>query len=422
MRFFEKIKAGALQYVMVVSVIIAILIFAFISLIYLQQRISSKHGFAKEAIANTQMAFEYLKGNTLSYNKETILKFSDHQEAITTIFKKHWGIFDLAIVQSNMKNEFFQKIGLLGTQNSKREALFLKDNNQSLVLVGKTRITGNVSIPKEGVKSGNIAGTSYYGSRLIYGNQKVSSTQLPPIKNIKYVKDFYDNYNNDSLIKFELVGGLKIQQSFTKKTLLFEAFNAITLANMALRGHILVVSKTSITVAASAILEDVILIAPKIIIANNVKGNFQAIAAKNIEVGMDCKLRYPTAFVLIEKGNSIPDNKQQQKEENKIAIKSNTFLKGVLVYESESIAANYNAQISIQENAIITGEVYCNKNLELLGSVYGTIYTNNFIVKKSGGIYSNHIYNGIVNATKIPQQYVGLQINQASNAVAKWLD
>ena len=48
----------------------------------------------------------------------------------------------------------------MGSHNNKRKALFLKDNNQPLKLVGDTRIVGDVVLPQRGVHSGNIAGTS----------------------------------------------------------------------------------------------------------------------------------------------------------------------------------------------------------------------------------------------------------------------
>lgn len=418
MMLHQKIKAGALQYVLVISIIIGILIFAFISLVYLQEKMSIKHSFTKEAISNTQMGFDYFKENEVPYNEKVVLPFIENTLATTTIEKQHWGIFDLAIVTSKVKNEFFQKVGLLGTENSKIEALYLKDNNQSLVLVGKATIIGNVSVPKQGVKSGTIAGVSYYGNQLIYGSQKRSAPQLPEIKNIAHVKIFYSNYVAVNTEDFELKEDLKMQQSFKEKTLLYEATNTINLENVILSGNLLIVSKSAITVAASAVLEDIILMAPEIRIANNVKGSFQAIATKNIEVGVGCNLSYPTALVLLDPGNTMPTN--NKKEVPRIIIKKNTAIKGMLVFKSDNIGVNYDAQISIQENVNITGEVYCSKNLELQGSVFGAVYTSNFIVKKSGGIYSNHLYNGVINSKKLPEQYAGLQIYKASNAIAKW--
>lgn len=425
MNFFKKIKAGALQYVLVISVIIAIIIFAFISLVYLQQRMSIKHQFTKDAIANVQMGFNYLKQKKIPYNVETSISFSDNEESVTTIIKKHWGIFDLAIVSSKIKNEFFQKVGLLGLQNPKRDALFLKDNNNRLLLVGKTKITGNVTLPKQGVRTGNISGESYYGTQLIYGSIKASTNSLPKIKNIEYLKGFYKNYFTDNIENFELEEELKLHQSFTENTLLYEAVNPIILQNTSLSGNIIISSNTSITVKSSAILEDIILIAPKISVEENTQGNFQAIAEKSIQVASNCTLNYPTALILLEEDNNTHQNLNQQqkiKREIPIHIDKNSQVKGMIIYYSDNKTSNYKTQIQIDEKSSITGEVFCSKNLELQGTVFGSVYTNNFIIRKSGGVYVNHLYNGVINSKVLPIQYVGIQLNNESNSVAKWVD
>jgi hypothetical protein len=424
MYILKKIKAGALQYVLVISVIIAIIIFAFISLVYLQQKMTIKHGFTKQAIANTQMTFDYIKQKEVVYNQEITLNLSDNKQSNTTFIKKHWGVFDLGIATSKVKNEFFQKVALLGTQNKKRDALFLKENNTSLVLVGKTKITGNASLPKQGVKSGSIAGESYYGNQLIYGFKKQSTSQLPKIQNTQYLKNFIKNYYQEDYTNFELDNNLQLHQSFTEKGLLYEDSNSILLSNISLSGHILIVSQRQITVSSSAKLEDVILIAPKIIIGSNTKGNFQAIAAKEIIIETDVKLNYPSALVLLAQSNnnySIP-SQNQTKQESYIKLSKNTDVRGIVMYHSENIQSNFDTQIKIEETAKVIGEVYCSKNTQLQGQVFGSIYTNNFIIKKSGGTYVNHIYNGEINAKALPIEFAGLQINQSSNQVAKWVD
>lgn len=423
MRLLKKIKAGALQYVLVISVIIAIIIIAFISLVYLQQRMNIKHQFTKEAIAAVQLGFESLKHQKTPYDLKTPVHFYDNEIAVTTLIKKHWGIFDLAIVNSKVKNEFFQKIGLLGVQHSKREALYLKDNNNALVLVGKTKITGTVSLPKQGVKSGNIAGVSFYGNPLINGSRKASSSSLPQIQNIEFVKDFYLNYLTNEMKSIELEDGVKIHQSFTNTTGLYTATKPILLKNISLSGNIVVSSKTAIIVEASANLEDIILIAPKIKIEKNTTGNFQALARKSIEVASGCTLNYPTALILLNENDTsvqVFNGEEQTKEQ--IHVSKNTLVKGMVVYCSDNITSPYKTQIQIDDSAVIKGEVYCSKNLALEGSVFGSVYTNHFIVKKSGGVYVNHLFNGTINVKKLPIQYVGLLIDNESNSVAKWLD
>ena len=423
MRLLKKIKAGALQYVLVISFIIAIIISAFISLVYLQQRMNIKHQFTKEAIAAVQLGFESLKHQKTPYDLKTPVHFYDNEIAVSTLIKKHWGIFDLAIVNSKVKNEFFQKIGLLGVQHSKREALYLKDNNNALVLVGKTKITGTVALPKQGVKSGNIAGVSFYGNPLINGSRKASSSSLPQIQNIEFVKDFYQNYLTNEMKSIELEDGVKIHQSFTNTTGLYTATKPILLKNISLSGNIVVSSKTAIIVEASANLEDIILIAPKIKIEKNTTGNFQALARKSIEVASGCTLNYPTALILLNENDTsvqVFNGEEQTKEQ--IHVSKNTLVKGMVVYCSDNNTSPYKTQIQIDDSAVIKGEVYCSKNLALQGSVFGSVYTNNFIVKKSGGVYVNHLFNGTINVKKLPIQYVGLLINNESNSVAKWLD
>ena len=421
----KKIKAGALQYVLVISVIIAILIFAFISLVYLQQRLAIKHDFSKRAIGNTQLIFEYYQQKEFEYDQQSAIEFLDTENSANTFQKKHWGVFDIGIATSEVKNEYFQKVALLGTQTNNRNALFLKENNSSLVLVGNTKIVGNAALPKQGVKTGNIAGISYYGNRLIYGQKKNSTTQLPKIKNSNYLKDFIEKYDNGYVANFELENGMQLHQSFTEEALIYEDNKPIILENLSINGHFLIVSKRSITVKASAKLQDVILIAPEITIESNTIGTFQAMASKKITVESNVQLAYPSALVVLHKGESIMNesrNTNQPKEESCIEIQKNTDIRGVVLYLSKNIQSNFDAQIKIAENSKVVGEVYCSKNTELQGNVVGSIVTNNFIIKKSGGTYVNHIYNGGINALELPKQYAGLQMGQSSNQVAKWVD
>ena len=420
MKRVKKIKASAMQYVLVIAVVIALLIFAFISLIFLHQKMTLKYRYSKEAIHNTQVGFEFLKIKESPYNIKTELPFWESPIAKTTFLKKNWGIYDIGIVASSVKNEQFQKVGILGTQHSKRKALILEDNNQSLVLVGNTKIIGDVLLPEQGVKSGNIAGTSYYGNQLIYGSVSNSADNFPKIKNLEYLKNFIKNPAIIEGIPFELEDALELHQSFFEKTAIYQEENSIYLTNISLRGNIIISSKTAIYVAASATLENLILIAPKISIGKNFKGSFQAFATENITIEKQCVLRYPSTLMLLK--NESTESNSAEENSSQILLSEKSEVRGIVSYISEKETSNFNAQITIAENAIVKGEVYCTNNTVLLGTVYGSVYTHNFLVKKAGGIYINHLYNGVIDATILPKQYAGLQIEKASNTIAKWVD
>ena len=418
----KKIKAGALQYVLVISVIIAILIISFITLVHLQEKTTIKYNFSKEAIANSQLCFDVLQHKEVKYNVETKFDISANELATNTFVKKHWGIFDLGIATSSVKNEQFQKVALLGFQNSDRKALYLKDNNQSLVLVGNTKIIGNVALPKQGVKSGYIAGESFYGKKLINGLQIFSRKELPKINNLDFVLNFAKNYEGlTDYTSFELKENIDLYQSFLDNTLLFQSNKTLSLLNTNLTGNIIIASKRAIRINASCQLKDIILIAPEVTIGKNVSGNFQVIATKRIEIKENCTLSYPSALVLLD-DDLESQNRKKNKPVFKLNIGNQSVVKGIVLYHSKNKIFNYNTQVVINKGAKIVGEVFCSQNLNLSNEVVGSVFTNSFIIKKSGGIYINHIYNGIINNRELPKQYVGLQIDGSSNAVMKWVD
>lgn len=416
MKGFSKINAGAIQYVLVLSVIIIIILFAFISLIFLQKKTLLKSDLYKATIHSTYLSFDHLNKQEIPYNSETKVKFSELEYEDTRILKKHWGLFDLAIVTSNLKNEKFQKIALLGNHNKNRKALYLQENNQPLKLVGNTKITGNVSLPKRGVSTGNIAGTAYYGSKLVYGTINTNAVQLPKIKNVEYLQRLAKELPFENVKYFNLEDDIKINQPFTEETLLFEADGSLSLRNMSLQGNVVIVSRTRVHIFPSAKLENVIIIAPEVIVESNANVTCQIFASKRILVKENSKLSYPSSLTLI---NDEVINKQ---EESGIEIKDGADVRGIVLYHSSYKKISYDTQVLISEKATVTGEVYCNKNFELLGVVNGFVYANSFIAKQSGGVYINHIYNGTINSENISEEYSGLFIEENNAKVVKWIE
>ncbi len=419
MNIKTKIKAGAIQYVLVVSVIIIIVLFAFISLVFLQKKVALKLDLQKETIHTTYLAFDYLKDHKIPYNVETTLSFTDYDFENTSVIKKRWGVFDVASVTSSLRNETYQKVALLGNVNSNRKAIYLQENNQPLVIVGTTKITGDVTLPKRGVKTGNISGTSYYGQELIYGKITTNSNQLPTIQNIAYLRQLLRELPIENQEYFRLKQGSNFAQSFTKNTKVFESEVDLELRNLSLQGNIVIISKSKIKIEATARLENIILIAPEVIIESNVKGSFQVFANKKIHIKQDVELNYPSSLVLLKQGGDIIP---ELSDSPAIQIDNKSTIKGVILYHNKSKASNYNTQVLIDEKARITGEVYCNKNLDLKGTVNGFVYTNNFIAKQSGGVYINHLFNAQIDATAISKKYNGLFIDTENRQVAKWIE
>lgn len=422
---WTKFKAGALQLTLFIIVVIALLLTAFILLVHTHKQFQVQTNFIVEATRNTTKGIDYALQNTILLNDTTTIQLNEDYKNLK-VYRNFWGVFEKITVVSQIKNNRFQKAALIGSiqPENNRKALYVQDNNKPLVLVGNTKIEGVAYIPKQGVKPGTISGQSYYGSQLIYGNTRVSN-RLPKvfietISQINAIESRALRVKENQFLNLE--SGKDYKNSFFEPTQIVFSNSQINLNHITLIGNIVVQSKTKIIVETSSNLKDIILIAPEIEIQNNVKGNFQAIASKKINVGESVKLQYPSALVLNEKKEiSQQETTSQSIKHNYIVINANSTIKGLVLFLGKNQPNNYKTQIKLKAQSTIIGELYCNQNTELIGTVYGTIYTHNFIANQSGSIYQNHIYNGTIIINELPQKYVGLAFNNSKKDVIKWL-
>lgn len=426
MKIKFKIKSGALQFTVFVAVLIALLLAGLIlyayTFIYMKEQ-------SKGAIENIQLADlgiqTLLEQNNLSTDTSQ-LDFSKKQHQSISAHLSQWGIFQKGITITQYRKKKFTKTALIGSliNTETSPTLFLQETHNALSLVGNTKITGIAFLPHQGINSGYIAGNSYYGSQLIYGEEKKSTTNLPAVdKNLVtsvayYLKDFKIQRQEDFI---NLNSNIKITNSFKNQSKGFYSIDPLIIANKIISGNIIIKSESAIKVMKTAFLTDVILIAPIVEIEDGTTGNFQVIASKKIVLGKNCSLRYPSALMLYQ------DNKTDQQENtnipfnNQIFVDTGTQFKGTVCYLQTKETPDFQTQIVLEKDAKIMGQVYCNGNFELRGTVSGSVYTKQFMANQSGSIFVNHIYNGTIENEGIPAIYGGIPLEQEPKAVLKWL-
>jgi len=422
---FLKLKSGALQLTLFISIIIAVLLMGFIMLVHSHKRFQVQTDFILETTDNAQKGIEYALLHSIRLKDTVAIPLEELSFKTLKIHRDFWGIFEIVSSASKIKTNHFQKIALIGakSKSQNRTALYLQDTRKPLVVVGRTKIEGVVFLPKQGVKAGTISGHSYTGSQLLYGSTQQSST-LPTLATdiIDQMESIEYQVSEISNTQFITIQSNKAYtNSFFKPVQIHFSKSDIVLNEVQLTGHIIVQSKTKITVLASAILKDVILIAPEIEIQNNVIANFQAFASKRMRVGNSVQLRYPSALILNKNQVGSQPNTTGIKEKPSIQIGKSSAVKGVVVYLGNDPPNNYKTQIELQETSVLIGELYCNQNTELKGTVYGTVFAKNFIANQFGSIYQNHIYNGKINVHQLPKEYVGLLFENSKKEVLKWL-
>lgn len=419
-----RVKAGALQFTMFIVVVIALLLSTFVLLLHTHKTFGIQTDLTLETISNMDKGIKYALENEIRLKDTVTVFLQDESYKTLKVHQGFWGVFGKVTAVSKIKNKTFKKIALVGASQPKvnRTALYLEEQNRPLVVVGNTKIQGDVYLPKQGVRTGNILGHSYYGNQLIYGNTKTSQTlpklQQETMNQIKNISNVYKAIDSDRFLDLNVKR--VHSNSFYNLLQVVYSKDIINLSGARLTGHIIVQSETKIIVDATSNLKDVILVAPNIQIKNHSKGTFQAFAAKEITVGNHCKLNYPSALVLKENMNVTSLNTNNPAEDTPfIKIHSSSDIRGAVVYFGAT--KNYKPQVLIDKSTTIIGEVYCNRNIELLGQVHGTVFTSGFVANQSGSVYQNHIYNGTIKIDNLAQEYMGLSLKESKKGIAKWL-
>lgn len=423
--FRIKLNAGALQLTIFITVIISLLLSAFVLFMSVQKRFNAQTSAISQTIMAANTAMDYALTHRLIANDTTVVSISDNNYNTLKVHREFWGLFEKIIATSKIKTTQFKKIALLGTLIDDRTALYLQDNNKPLVLVGNTKIEGTSFVPKQGVKSGNIAGNSYYGSKFIYGQTQTSS-KLPQLQNeilnyLRQIDDVGSSKPQEHFISINNGAKSVYSNSFLNPTQIVSSNTLLVLSNVSVSGNIIIQSKTKISVTNTAKLNDVILIAPEINIGKAVKGTFQAIASKKITVQKNCVLSYPSALVLTGQTSAQSNDTILEEERvNRIELEANTTVKGVIAFLGIQPKKN-TPQIQIKTNATIFGEVYCTGSTELSGVVFGSMFSSNVISKQFGSTYINHMYNATIISKGLSQNYVGLPFSKSKKGIAKWL-
>ncbi|WP_299600598.1 hypothetical protein [uncultured Aquimarina sp.] len=421
MKIFHKIKAQAMQFALLVSVIIAILLSAFLLLTHVQSffKIKSQELITAVELANHQLLVSL---QTPVISEDTIQNSVDSKT--TKLIATYHGIWTKTVSDVITNNRKIRKVAFSGTAiGLKTPNVYIADKNAPLVIVGDTRLEGNSYVPTQGIKAGNISGNYYQGSSLYYGNVYQSKETIPPLDN-KWIS-YIESFTNGVFIDEELMVPLEkeIKNSFDNQPMLLYDPTPIFLGNENITGNIIIQSASKIVVSSAATLTDVILIAPEIVVQNNFKGSIQAIATKKITIGERCLLSYPSSVTLFDK-NVIPtgQNNSQNNRNSDFIIHKNTEIEGAVLYirPKGELQNRIKSHMKIDDHVLITGEIYCNGNIEFSGTVKGSLYTQQFVTKASGSIYLNHVYNGKILKNPIVK-YAGIPFKDTKKTVAKWL-
>ncbi len=387
------VKAHSLLYAIYICLIVSIICGALLYFSNLYNQLNLYYNLQEELYIQNQSVLNFALGNKTQPAEIEKEENSGIEGAFET---KQYGLLSLVLAKSYIANDTVVSAHFVGARNENKNAIYLTNLSKSLFYSGKVKLVGNNLLPSTFIE------TSYINNDLNKltqeGKNTVSEAQLPEIN-----PDFKKIFEG---IKSEKVKLNAIEK--TKDSLYYNSFFNTTkevlvksnLSNIIFKGNFVLRSEDSIRVKKNVVLEDVILIAPKITFEEGFKGTVQAFATKGIELEEKVVLNYPSVVCLY---NESP-------EVSKIKIKKESKVTGAVVLFGNSTDLIEKNTIEIDEDGLLFGDLYCSGKLMLKSNVYGSVYTNRFFLKTVSSSYENLISNIEINTEKRPDYYISVPL------------
>ncbi len=416
----KKVSGNSLVITTVIALVIALLCSAVILLAYFNRQWSIHIRIDEKLSRNLTSATNLILGDTssLSFETDEILDLYGEETDTVIIKKKPWSIFNIAYATATAANWSKSKGFIYGCSLPPfmEASIYLGDHQRPLSLVGDTRLVGKAYLPKEGVKASYINQRGFSYSKLVQGQVERSGDTLPGIdtNRLEYLHKVI-NLSKDTS-SFEKIASIpdSLTQLFSDAAFIIAKTGTIILANTKLKGHVIVTATDLIEVEKTAILEDVLLVAPSITFKNGFSGTVNAIATNSIKGENGCTFSYPSSIVLIKEKKNV--------DQPKISIGTNCVMYGIIF----SYAGNEDRNktlVEIGKSTVVRGLVFVSGFLDLKAAVYGTVATDFFIYKTQSSTFENYLVDVEINREGLSPNFISSPIfkNYRKNKILRWV-
>ncbi|MDR6764539.1 hypothetical protein J2Y38_004772 [Flavobacterium sp. 2755] len=387
------VKAHSLLYAIYICLIVSIICGALLYFSNLYNQLNLYYNLQEELYIQNQSVLNFALGNKIVPAEIE----QDEKSGIEGSFEtKSYGLLSLVLAKSYIANDTVSSAHFVGARNTNKNAIYLTNLSKSLFYSGTVKLVGNNQLPNTFIES------SYINNELnrltVDGKNSVSESQLPQI-NPDFKKVFQGMKSEKTkLSDIENLKDSLFYNSFFNPTKEIQVKS--NLANIIFKGNFILRSDDSIRVRKNAVLEDVILIAPKITFEEGFKGTVQAFATKGIELEDKVTLNYPSVICVFNESG----------EPSKIKIKKECNIMGAVVLFGNADNLIDKNIIEIDEKGLLFGDLYCSGKLMLKSNVYGSVYTNRFFKKTDSSSYDNLISNIEINTSKRPDYFISIPL------------
>ncbi|WP_158800287.1 hypothetical protein [Pedobacter sp. L105] len=417
------IKAAALYLVIIISLMIAVISASLLSIGFYYRLEHQKKARLDRLNSNLESGTAILLSPSYTMIDTVQHKdlYSDGKDSVL-LQSMYWGVFQLNTVKTFELRDTLQHSFLTGLTDNDAAAIYLADEDRPLSLSGDTRITGDGELPKSGLKQSYVDGKSYTGKTLITGKIKVSTRDLPGLEEkqiTELIKPFTADASSTSSARLSLSAKDSVFNSFFNPVLVYQLkASQKEISGIKLKGKVVLISDTTLTLDQDLTLEDVLIYAPAILVKDGFKGSCQLFARDSIIIGKNCDFLYPSFAGVFkpEKG----------KLQSKIVLGQDSHFAGTLL-SYEKTRSDLQTMISLGKGTTVKGEVYATGYIKLEApvSVYGKVYAKRFLMQKSFSLYENYLIDVVLNRNLLSKYYLSsflLKNATQDKQVLKWLN
>lgn len=387
------VRAHSLLYAIYICLIVSIICAALLYFSNLFTQLNLHYNIREALYINNQSAVNFALGTQLQ--PEAI---PDDDSGITaSCHTTPYGLLTVLLATSSVKNDTVASAHLVGSFSSDKAAVRVSKSSNRISYFGQVSLTGDCYVPEGNLQQSYVLNKP---GKLTMNGKLIDDVALLPEIN----PDFKRIYENIAAEKIALKDADKpndsiYYNSFFNKTKEISLVGPVV-GNIIFKGNFILRSKDSILIKKNAILEDVILIAPKITFEQGFSGTIQAFATHGIEMEEKVSLKYPSVVCVYS----------QSKEQTSIKIGKGCHIKGAVVLFGNGPGLIDNNTVEIEEGGMVLGDVYCSGKLWLKSNVYGTVYTNRFFYRTKSGIYENMIADIAINPAKRPVYFIAIPL------------
>ena len=327
--------------------------------------------------------------------------------------KTPWGLFDIVYMQSygtsEISDDTIRRAALLGLKHDFRnQSLYVQNERTPLLLVGDSRISGDVYASKQGIWAGSLGDMAFTHNVVVDGVIKTSD-----VDPIEYDKNL--SLRISETLKHARPVDLTVDsivQSFGAESIKINGTD-ILINGWKLKGNICVEATSSIRIIEGSTLENIILSAPTIYIDDNVKISAQIYASHSLVIGDGCEFEYPSILGLMNHSH----------ESKKMYCGKNCVVEGTLLAFDFGFTENP-SEIILDDEFKMYGELYTNGAIGLTGRIEGSVTCRRVFYRTNGEDHYNYIVNTEIKPFRSAETHcrpIIMSPSSGKSTVAKWL-